>query len=158
MNVHHSSKTSEWETPQDLFDCLDAKFSFTIDVCATTDNAKCERFYTIEDDGLSQDWSHQRCWMNPPYGREIGKWMQKANETGSAGGYVVCLIPARPDTNWWWNWVLGGEIFFLKGRLCFGGATSSAPFPSALVIFRGGRGHTRWWDWKGYLDSRTLDG
>ena len=149
MSVHYSSKTSEWETPQDLFDYLDVEFNFTLDVCATVSNAKCKKFFTLKDNGLSKSWAGERCWLNPPYGREIGKWMQKACETGNKGGLVVCLIPARTDTKWWWDWVLAGEITFIKGRLRFGNAPSSAPFPSAVVVFRGLSVVTKWWDWSG---------
>ena len=86
--------------------------------------------------------------MNPPYGREIGKWMQKVHQTGEDGGSVVCLVPARTDTQWWWNDVIYGEIRFLKGRLKFGGHSNSAPFPSAIVIFRGRMLSVEWWNWK----------
>lgn len=83
-----TSTTDEWETPQDLFDALDAVFHFTLDVCATADNAKCERYYTKEENGLKQTWDGV-CWMNPPYGREIGKWVKKAYESGCV---CVCSL------------------------------------------------------------------
>ena len=130
-----SSLTDEWATPQSTFDKLDAEFGFTIDVCATHENAKCEKHYTREDDGLAQVWSG-RCWMNPPYGREIGKWMGKAYESARAGATVVCLVPARTDTAWWHDFAAKGEVRFLRGRLKFGNAKTNAPFPSAVVIFR----------------------
>jgi site-specific DNA-methyltransferase (adenine-specific) len=80
--------------------------------------------------------------MNPPYGREIGKWVRKAYETAQAGrqAVVVCLLPARTDTAWWHDYAMKGEIRFLRGRLKFGGSKNSAPFPSALVIFNGTKG------------------
>ena len=135
MSVHFSSKTDLWSTPQDFFDKLDEEFGFTLDPCATPENAKCDKFYTREDDGLSKDWSGERVFMNPPYGREIGGWVKKASE---ADALVVCLVPARTDTRWWHDFVIGGgaEVRFIKGRLKFGGAKNSAPFPSAVVIFR----------------------
>lgn len=136
--VHFSSETDLWSTPQDLFDRLNAEFSFTTDVCATDDNAKCATYYTKDTDGLSQKWGGV-CWMNPPYGREIGKWIRKAHESAQNGATVVCLLPARTDTAWWHDWVMSGEVRFLRGRLKFGGHNNSAPFPSAVVIFRGGR-------------------
>ena len=132
-----SSASDEWATPQALFDRLNEKFRFDLDVCATKENAKCARYYTREQDGLAQTWEGV-CWMNPPYGRQIGEWMQKAYQAAIGGATVVCLVPARTDTRWWHEYAMRGEIEFLKGRLKFGGAKQGAPFPSALVIFRGG--------------------
>jgi len=74
--------------------------------------------------------------MNPPYGREIGKWVKKAYESAQSGATVVCLVPARTDTAWWHDYCAKGEIRFVRGRLKFGGSKNSAPFPSAVVIFR----------------------
>jgi site-specific DNA-methyltransferase (adenine-specific) len=132
-----SSLSNEWETPADLFSDLDAEFHFTLDPCATSSNAKCIKFYTSEDDGLSKDWRGEIVFMNPPYGREIGKWIKKAYESGAT---VVCLIPARTDTAYWHDYVMNGEVRFLRGRIYFirpNGETGPAPFPSAIVIFRG---------------------
>jgi phage N-6-adenine-methyltransferase len=134
-----SSETDEWSTPRETFRQLDAEFGpFTLDVCATSENAKCERFYTREEDGLSQPWAG-RIWMNPPYGDAIGAWMERAYHAGQAGATVVCLVPARTDTAWWHDWAMKGEIRFLRGRLKFGNATNSAPFPSAVVLFSGAK-------------------
>lgn len=130
-----TSATDLWSTPQDFFDNLDAEFHFTCDVCALPENAKCARYYTPTDDGLTQRWSGV-CWMNPPYGKVIGKWMQKAYESSITGGAtVVCLVPARTDTAWWHDYAMRGEIRFIRGRLKFGSSKNSAPFPSAIVIF-----------------------
>lgn len=129
-----SSKTCEWETPIEFFKALDARYYFTLDVCATRENAKCEAFFTREDDGLTQKW-HGVCWMNPPYGREIGKWVRKAYETALQGATVVCLLPARTDTAWWHDYCMRGDITFIRGRLKFGGCANPAPFPSAVVVF-----------------------
>ena len=104
-------------------------------MCATDDNAKCAKYYTEEMDGLSQEWRGV-CWMNPPYGRTIGKWMKKAYESSLEGATVVCLVPARTDTNWWHDYAMKGDIEFIKGRLKFGGSKNSAPFPSAVVVFK----------------------
>ena len=134
MSVHYSSKTTEWSTPDALFGDLDREFHFTLDVCASPENAKCERYYTVDDDGLRQPWSGV-CWMNPPYGRVIGGWMKKAYESSLKGATVVCLVPARTDTQWWWDYATKGEIRFLRGRIRFGGGQGDAPFPSAIVIF-----------------------
>lgn len=139
-----SSETDQWSTPQDLFDELDAEFGFQLDVCADQANAKCERYFTEEDDGLAQDWTGT-CWMNPPYGEVIGDWVAKAKAAAEQGATVVCLVPARVDTSWWWDNCRYGEIRFLKGRLRFGGAETSAPFPSAVVIF-GRPERVVWWE------------
>jgi phage N-6-adenine-methyltransferase len=136
-DVHFSSNSNEWGTPQDFFDGLNAEFGFTLDPCATKENAKCAKFYTKDDDGLNQDWSGETVFMNPPYGREIGKWVEKAYQESLNGTTVVCLIPSRTDTKYWHDFAMKGEIRFIKGRLKFGGLDSPAPFPSAVVIFRG---------------------
>lgn len=138
LAVHFSSQTDEWETPQWLFDELNKEFNFKLDVCALPYNAKCEYYFTPETDGLSQFWYPYggSCWMNPPYGREIGKWIEKAYQTAQQGHTVVCLVPARTDTKWWHEYCMKGEIRFLRGRLKFGNSKNSAPFPSAIVIFR----------------------
>ncbi len=128
-----SSNRDDWETPKELFDELHREFRFTIDTCAHSQNKKLDRYWDKEIDGLSQDWSKERCWMNPPYGREIGKWIKKAAESG---GLVVALLPARTDTKWFHEYILGkAEIRFLRGRLKFGGSKNSAPFPSMIVIW-----------------------
>ena len=126
-----SSRTGLWETPQDLFDKLNAVHHFTCDVCALPENAKCNTYYTPEIDGLSQVWDGV-CWCNPPYGREIGKWVKKAYESNCK---VVMLLPARTDTRWFHDYCIKGNIEFLRGRLKFGNSENSAPFPSMIVIF-----------------------
>lgn len=135
MSVHFSSKTDLWATPVDFFNKYNEKFNFELDVCATHENAKCTKYFTIEDDGLSKEWSGI-CWMNPPYGREIIKWMEKAYKSSLNGATIVCLVPARTDTKWWHEYAIKGEVEFIRGRLKFGGSKNSAPFPSAVVIFR----------------------
>lgn len=139
MSVHFSSKTNEWSTPQSFFDELDKEFNFTLDPCATHDNAKCEKYYTIEDDGLLQDWSKDIVFMNPPYGREIKYWVKKAYEESLKGATVVCLIPARTDTSYWHEYIFNkaDDIRFIKGRLKFGDGKNSAPFPSAVIVYKG---------------------
>ena len=137
----YSSRTCEWETPQDLFDRLDKIYHFETDVCATPENAKCAKYYTKAQDGLAQDWRGV-CWMTPPYGREIVEWMRKAYLSAKAGATVVCLVPARTDTMWWHVYAMEGKIQFLRGRLHFWGAKSGAPFPSAIVVFNGKGGST----------------
>jgi len=135
MNVHFSSKTDMWATPQGFFDSLNNEFEFNLDVCATKENAKCKEYYTKEQDGLSQTWNYRRVWCNPPYGREIGKWVAKA--AGTTGGVVVMLLPARTDTKWFHDHIYKkAEIRFIKGRLKFGDSVNSAPFPSMVVIYK----------------------
>lgn len=135
MNIHFSSASVEWPTPQDFFDKVNERFGFELDVCATPENAKCARYFTEADDGLEQEWTGV-VWMNPPYGRGIGRWVQKAWESAQAGATVVCLIPARTDTAWWHDYCAKGDVEFIRGRLKFGGRKNSAPFPNALVTFR----------------------
>ena len=139
MDVHYSSKTNEWSTPQAFFDELNKEFNFTLDPCATSENAKCTKYFTVEDDGLKQDWSKDTVFMNPPYGREIKYWVQKAYEESLKGATVVCLIPARTDTAYWHDYIFGkaDDIRFLRGRLKFGGSKNPAPFPSAIIIYKG---------------------
>lgn len=137
--VMFSSETDLWETPKEFFDKLNDEFHFTIDVCALPENAKCERFYTPEMDGLSKPWDGV-CWCNPPYGRQIGNWVRRAWISSAAGCTVVMLLPSRTDTRWFHDYIYNKhrvEIRFIRGRLKFGGCKNSAPFPSMVVIFRG---------------------
>lgn len=134
--VHFSSASDDWATPQDFFNRIDRHFHFEVDVCASPTNAKCERYFTVNDNGLQQEW-RGTCWMNPPYGRGIGDWVKKARLSAiENGATVVCLVPARTDTKWWHDHCVKGEIFFVPGRLKFGNAKHSAPFPCAVVVFR----------------------
>ena len=134
--VLFSSAKTEWSTPQAFFDELNREFRFTTDVCALPENAKCEHYFTPEQDGLAQKWTGM-CWCNPPYGREIGKWVQKASESAQSGVTVVMLLPARTDTKWFHGYIYGrAEIRFVAGRLKFGGSKNSAPFPCMVVVFR----------------------
>jgi len=134
--VLFSSATDEWPTPQWLYTALDREFGFTLDPCATPANAKCRHFFTRELDGLAQDWSEHTVFMNPPYGRAIGLWVEKAYKTHLQGATVVALLPSRTDARWWHNYVMKGEIRFIRGRVTFEGGKFPAPFPSAIVIFR----------------------
>jgi phage N-6-adenine-methyltransferase len=145
--VHFKSETVEWETPEQTFGALDAVFHFETDVCADATNAKCARYFTKEQDGLMQQWTGM-CWMNPPYGAAIDRWVQKAYESSLWGTTVVCLLPARTDTRWWQAYVLPlipDYVVFLPGRQYFSGK-GRAPFPSAVVIF-----------WP-YLQRRLIEG
>ena len=137
----YSSRTEEWGTPKDLFDKLNDEFGFTLDPCASEENYKCDKYYTVEDDGLKQDWGGQTVFMNPPYRREIKSWVRKAYMESLKGAVVVCLIPARTDTIYWHDYIFphAKDIRFLKGRLRFVKGNKigdAAPFPSAVVIFK----------------------
>lgn len=135
IEVHFSSKTDEWATPQLFFDQMSALHGpFDLDPCCLPSSAKADKFFTPDEDGLSQTWNGT-VWMNPPYGREIIKWMKKAYEASLGGAKVVCLVPSRTDTKWWHEYAMRGDITFIKGRLKFGNAVHSAPFPSAIVVF-----------------------
>lgn len=139
-NVMFSNATDQWATPQDFFDSLDGEFEFDLDPCADETNHKCEEYYTREDDGLSQNWGGKRVFCNPPYGREIRKWVEKCSSEVRDGTceLAVMLIPARTDTKWFHDYIYGkaDEIRFVKGRLRFGGSPNSAPFPSMVVIYK----------------------
>lgn len=134
-DVMFSSKTDLWETPQDFFNQLNREFHFTLDACATAENAKCSNFYSPDQDGLSMPWEG-RVWCNPPYGRKIGRWVEKAYLSAQSGTLVVMLLPARTDTAWFHDYIYRrAEIRFIRGRLKFGGSKNSAPFPSMVCIF-----------------------
>ena len=134
-DVMFSSKTEMWETPQDFYDKMNDEFHFTLDAAAIQENAKCDRFFSPEDDGLSQMWDGV-VWCNPPYCRQTGKWVKKAYEESKKGATVVMLLPCRPDVSWFHDYILGkAEIRFIRGRLKFGGSSNSAPFPSMVVVF-----------------------
>lgn len=134
------AKTIMWETPQDFFDKCNDEFHFDIDVCATPENAKVKTFFTPQIDGLSQNWGgYKTIWCNPPYGKEMPKWIKKAYETWKeCNNTIVMLIPSRTDTKAFHEYIYhNAEIRFIKGRLKFGGSNNAAPFASMLVIFRG---------------------
>jgi phage N-6-adenine-methyltransferase len=148
MNVHFSSNTDIWSTPQYLFEDLNKEFNFVLDPCAIKINHKCDSWYgpdhddPLRRDGLLCDWSSEAkslngsIFVNPPYGKTISKWMEKSYTSSLSGVSVVCLVPARTDTRWFHNYCIDNEIRFIKGRLKFGNSTNSAPFPSAIVVMR----------------------
>ena len=141
-HIFFSSESNEWATPQSLFDELDKEFHFTLDPCCTHENAKCKRHFTVEEDGLRQNWGGESVFCNPPYGKGIHKWVEKAwKESTKPNTIVVMLIPARTDTRYFHDYILHrSEIRFIKNRLDFNDQGGRAPFPSILVIFRSGGG------------------
>ena len=162
LDIHFSSESNEWETPSDFFNKLNDEFNFTLDPCASNNNYKCDNYYTIKDNGLSKDWSKDVVFMNPPYGREIKYWVEKAYRESLQGATVVCLIPARTDTSYWHDYIFphANDIRFIRGRIKFCKTEEveyreqlnifgikekkpinmdsglAAPFPSAIVIFK----------------------
>lgn len=137
-NVHFLSTKTEIGTPQDFFNTLNDEFHFTLDVCASSSNNKCPRYYNREQDSLKRSWKGEVCYMNPPYGRQIVPFIKKAYYEGQQDNTtVICLIPSRTDTRWWHSYVMkAAEIRFIQGRLTFQGESNAAPFPSAIVIFK----------------------
>ena len=135
-----SSQRTDWETPKELFNELDREFHFTLDPASTDENAVCKKHFTPREDGLAQSWHGETVFCNPPYGRDLPVWIEKAATEARKGATVVMLIPARTDTKAFHDFIYGkAEIRFLKGRLKFGlGGVSSdaAPFPSMVVVFR----------------------
>lgn len=129
-----SSDKDNWETPQWLFDKYDSIYHFTLDAASSDKNAKTEKYYTAKENGLVQPWEGV-VWRNPPYGKGIGKWVQKAYEESRNGSTVVCLLPARTDTAWFHDYCTKGKIEFLRRRIRFSGSNYDAPFPSMVVIF-----------------------
>ena len=135
--VGFSSSVQTWSTPQDFYDRLHKEFNFTLDPCASHQDAKCAKYYTVEDDGLKQNWQGETVFMNPPYGRDIKTWIKKAfTEAKKPNTVVVCLVPSRTDTRYWHEYIMKAtEVRLIKGRLKFGDSKNAAPFPSAVVIF-----------------------
>lgn len=163
-----SSKSSEWETPQPIFDKLDAEFHFTLDPCSTEKNHKCPKYFTKKDNGLVKEWGNHTVFVNPPYGREIPKWVKKSYEEALRGALVVMLIPSRTDTLWWHKYIMKGEIRFIKGRIGFINRTlpsyveggkfkvSKALFPSAIVIFGRGKRQVSSYQFKSVHDIQYV--
>jgi phage N-6-adenine-methyltransferase len=144
QNQLFSSDKHDWATPWALFNEVDKEFGFTLDAAASAHNAKCKLYLTREDDALTKSWSDLAedgsVWLNPPYGREIGLWIEKAYRESLNGSPVVCLTFCRTDTKWWHRWAMrAAEVRIIPGRITFGGATAGAPAPSCLIVFDEGR-------------------
>lgn len=141
MSIHESlfsNGSEDWPTPQAFYNVLNDEFGFSLDPCASSANAKCKRFFTKDDDGLTRDWGTHHVFCNPPYGRKMRDWARKCFDASQRGATVVLLAHARTDTQWFHHWVYGkaAEIRFVKGRLKFGDGTTPAPFPSLVAVFR----------------------
>lgn len=136
-----SSKEQTWETPPEVFGPLNEEFGFTLDPCCTKETAKAAKYFTPEDDGLAQSWAGETVFVNPPYGRELKRWVAKAaEESRKPGTRIVLLIPARTDTSYFHDYIYNkADIRFLRGRIKFkidGKQTNGAPFPSMIVVFK----------------------
>lgn len=139
LNVIFSHKTDSWATPEWLFKKLDKSYKFTLDPAADHFNRKCAKYFTLDEDGLKQDWAGETVFINPPYSK-IYDWVKKAAEQVLLNDItVVMCLPARTDTKWFHEYCLDGsvvnQITFIKGRLKFGEGKNSAPFPSMIVVF-----------------------
>lgn len=130
------AKSQEYETSDNIFVPLNNEFQFTLDVAASKRNAKCIQYYTENDNGLIQNWGQNICWMNPPFGRQMKLWVEKAYRASLNGATVVCLLPVRSNTNWWHDYCMKGEIRFIRGEVKFKGQKNGLWLPLAIVIFK----------------------
>lgn len=130
-------RSTEWKTPRQLFDQLDQEFGFTLDAAASSENTLCDRYFTIADDGLAQDWTGEVVWCNPPYGRHVDAWIRKASDSAAT---VVLLLFARTDTGWFHDLVMprAAEVRLIRNRLYFAidRRELRAPYPSMIIVFR----------------------
>ena len=138
INQRFNSATTEWSTPDTIFKPLDNEFHFTLDVCASKENTKCKQFFSIEQDSLNQEW-YGICWMNPPYGNSLYKWIKKAYYSSLNGTVVVGLLPVRTNTGYWHDYILNiAEVRYIRGYPKFGDAKQGLKVPLAIVIWRKG--------------------
>lgn len=130
-----NSIDNEYSSPISIVLPLIEEFGITLDVCASESNAKCVSYLTENDDALNRDWLGN-CWMNPPFGKYLGKWVLKAySETKKHGGIKVCLIPVRSNTKWWAKVCLDAEIRFIIGEVIFDGQSRGLWLPMCVMIF-----------------------
>lgn len=130
-----TSLSGEWETPQELYVMLSKDFHFNLDPAATPENKKASGCLS---DGLKEPW-YGRVFLNPPYGREIVKWVKRCGYQKKNVEFIVALLPSRTDTGWWHECIMRADrIYFIRGRLKFSGHKTGAPFPSAIIIWKGG--------------------
>lgn len=133
---YFKSNSEEYETPPEIFEPLQKEFDLQLDVCATKENTKCDLFFTKEEDGLTKEWDRS-FWMNPPFGRNLKKWVQKAYEESQKGVIGVLLLPVRSNTIWWHKYIIDtkAEVRFLKGEIKFVGYERGLWLPFAIIIF-----------------------
>lgn len=141
INKHlFTSEKDDWTTPDDLFHTLNSEFEFNLDPCADDENHKCDTYFTKKENGLLQDWAGYHVFCNPPYGKEVAKWVGKAHDEVLHGNCIlaVMLLASRTDTKYFHQYIINDayEIRFIKGRLKFGGVKQSAPFGSMIVVFK----------------------
>lgn len=126
-------------TPDGLFRKLDTEFHFTLDAAASAANAKCPRYFTVDQDGLGRDWGREHVWLNPPFGRGLKEWARKAWEASRSGALVVMLVPSATDMDWWHDYILeADEVRFIRGRASFGSedlTRSNYVFPISIAVF-----------------------
>ena len=142
----HRDENPLQRTPQALFDQLDAEFHFTLDAASSDKNTKCPKHYTEADDGLHQPWAPETVWCNPPYGRGMDAWLQKAYREAGLGATVVMLVPSATDLGWWHDYAMrADEVRFIRGRVAFerengevkfGTKYQNSFFASAVLVFR----------------------
>lgn len=145
-NGRYNGDGRHWATPPEIFNPLHREFNFTLDPCADIESAKCERFYTEAQDGLSKSWAEQRVFMNPPYGKEVYAWTRKAREEAERGALVVGLLPASCDLKWWHDDVVRhAEVRYIRGRVRFitGGPYRASGFFASVVVIWYPRGMER---------------
>lgn len=132
-----TAKRDDWGTPKKLFEQLNNEFRFTLDAASNDTNYKCEKHYTIKEDGLKQDWSNESVYLNPPYGRCLKDWCRKCYEERKKAKVIVALLPSRTDTSYFHDYIYNkAEVRFLRGRLKFDDSKYAAPFPSMIVIWK----------------------
>lgn len=144
--AHRSSLNQKWNTPKDLYDELNNAYNFTFDLACERDNCLCPQgiYHDEGRNSLDENWTdlcEKDDWMflNPPYGKDLRKWVEKAFLERKKGANIVMLIPSRTDTSYWHDFIFdqdGVTVNFLRGRLKFGGLNKPAPFPSALIEFK----------------------
>lgn len=145
-----TSRSDDWATPTDLFDTLNEEFGFDLDVAASRQNAKCRNYFNSKQNGLKQNWyahsKKKKIFCNPPFGNQIGLWVQKAFTESQKGCTVVMVIPFRPDTSYLHDFVFNKayEIRLIRGRLKYNDGAQTAPFPTAVIVFKKGHHRTRW--------------
>lgn len=140
LNGFFSSERQDWRTPDWIFWKLNQEFDFVLDAAADHINKKCPAYFTEKENSLVQNWAeYKRVFVNPPYGKKIGDFVQKGYLESQNGCLVVMLLPVRTDARWFHDWILNKakELRFIKGRLKFSGHKNSAPFPSMIVVFDG---------------------